>query len=204
MIGKIPRLSVDQIMELIKPFVKYSKTYRTCSDSSLKNKIYDLWNEAASLRLNDFVVDDDDRSVQPVDTCSTAEVCDFCFADIENCRLACRQCLFPCCEDKEIATYSLLSVCFYEENHENLQARLRANDPESMQVQHAVWVRRLELAWKLHERANKTYTIVHEECVQCETPVSCLGHTTCVFDYKLFCEKCLFPLFVINNTTSDD
>ncbi|ABY65768.1 hypothetical protein [Orgyia leucostigma nucleopolyhedrovirus] len=202
-------------MELIRLFVKYSKHYRTCKDSEKKNKIYHEWSKAMNSHTHKYInvfahtKNGDianDGSEGNYKNNVELNLCDFCYSGNYN-SFVCNQCLFPCCENEELATYSLLSVCFYEENeddvrrigHDHQQAATMMTQRQVLaHHQHMVWVQRLKLAWKLHERAGKIYKIVYERCVQCETPTFDLGYVTTTFDYRLFCDKCLFPLFTID------
>ncbi|AHH82635.1 ORF-46 [Buzura suppressaria nucleopolyhedrovirus] len=174
-------------MELIRAFVKYSKPYRKCATVESKNEIFNIWKHEIHLN-NDLK----SRCVERVcDFCLNAGVDDCVFDD--DCRV-CSRCLFPEYErdqDKELAEYSLISVCFYEE------CEIRSCDAHSF----TVWLERLQFNWRMHQNHyTKLYRNVHPTCIQCETPNAYNNFTTTDFNVKLFCKKCLFPLFVILKT----
>ncbi|AGR56792.1 ac52 [Hemileuca sp. nucleopolyhedrovirus] len=125
-------------------------------------------------------------------------VCDFCYETVENELPVCRSCFFPLCEqlmDKELALYTLLSVCFYEENGECLNVSQTV--PVINDEKYNVWTQRLKLTWQMYENEDKLYKIMYTHCVQCELPTIFLGYTTKNFNPNLFCRRCMFPLFVI-------
>ncbi|AWW14411.1 hypothetical protein KM620_gp051 [Hyposidra talaca nucleopolyhedrovirus] len=175
-------------MELIRAFVKYSKPYRKSASAELKNKIFDTWKH--EIHLNNELAN----------RCCAEKVCDFCLKTsgddcvFDDDRRVCGRCLFPNYErdqDRELAEYSLISVCFYEE------CQMRCCDAHSL----TVWLERLKLNWRMHQNHyTKLYRNVHPECIQCETVNANNGFTTTDFSVKLFCKNCLFPLFVILKT----
>nr|ANS70935.1 hypothetical protein [Lymantria dispar multiple nucleopolyhedrovirus] len=189
-------------MELIKPFVKYSRAYRTSDDSSLKNKI--------KTQIEIELGTDQQQHQQQQHNHRNSFFCDFCQAFAGAARF-CNRCFFPKCEtalDQELATYALLSVCYWELNeHERESHNART-----------VWLERIKFTWIMHEnnedkvyRANDSSPV----CVQCQrfceqsppsSPSSLTPSTTTdtdngqstTFDENLFCPHCLFPTFYID------
>lgn len=167
-------------MELIKPFVKYSRTYRFCDDVSSKSEIFSCWYKEANVALQTYV--------------GNTVICDFCYTDNVN-TLYCRQCLFPLFYskliDKELIIYSLLSVCYWESNEETAIY-------ETAHVSQIIWRERIKITWKMYENIdNKLYKITSNKCIQCEQKCYIQNFKTNKFTYDLFCSKCLFPLFEI-------
>ncbi|ADD73759.1 ORF50 [Lymantria xylina nucleopolyhedrovirus] len=178
-------------MELIKPFVKYSRAYRTCGDSTAKNKILHDWvKEVGGCQRSDA-----DRQ--------SNFFCDFCQALCDEIAIcACRHCFFPRCTsrlEQELTTYALLSVCYWE---------LQESERRSPNVR-TVWLERIKFMWITHEDPDKVYrfnaTRSDNElvCVQCQHPIDyrvykhfeSKSHNS--FNVNLFCPHCLFPIFDI-------
>ncbi|AXS67702.1 ac52-like protein [Cryptophlebia peltastica nucleopolyhedrovirus] len=166
-------------MNLIEPFIKYSKLYKKLTDPTVRTQFFDQCNE----RLASFK-----EPFMRQSSCAVS-VCDYCFTDNSGTEL-CKNCLFPVCilkTDKEFSMYCLLSVCYWEMNmHE-----VSEND-------YTVWNARVKMAWTLHETHDKIYKVDIEQCLQCESCVSDSELVTKKFNYDLFCRRCLFPLFQIN------
>ncbi|QYC92718.1 AC52 [Trabala vishnou gigantina nucleopolyhedrovirus] len=263
------QISSNQIMELIKPFVKYSNVYKMCTDPDLKRKIYNDWHEeiktilsktpttikttAATAKVTanchdcGYVSEEDDESSSTLImsprtsaaielwsinssssssssvffslmvnhvTKSVAEqsrFCDYCYMVTNDCKgVACDYCFFPFYEhllmDKELATYVLLSACFYQENY------VYRNNQEAPVL---VWIMRLKLNWQMFadnnnynnynvdntakKNDNKRYKIIVKKCVQCDSINDnvVVNSTYVDFTLNIFCYKCLFPLFII-------
>ncbi|QHB21687.1 ac52 [Artaxa digramma nucleopolyhedrovirus] len=199
-------------MELIKSFVKYSKSYRNCSDFYTKKQIYNKWIDDTTKTTHESAIVDRliassftlttvaARRSDSVDEDSGAASCEFCYAAASfTTFMCCDKCLYPFCKrimDEELATYSLLSVCFYEENEMEI-----LKDACSI-TKYVVWSQRLRFTWQLHQNSNdknKFYKIVHKKCIQCNRRTSLLGFTTQTFNLNLFCQQCMFPLFCIEN-----
>ncbi|AIU41276.1 ac52 [Sucra jujuba nucleopolyhedrovirus] len=209
------------IMDLLQAFVKYSKSYRKCVSSESKKCIYKNWlqqqkefcdNNETSTRLlhhrtakigsGDMV--DFGKNICTDELCSTPTVCDYCYAVDKSIVVAtrdrqsvCANCLFPKYRaeaDKELAAYSLISVCFFEEN-ECADAVVKINQDTL-----TVWIERLRLIYNMHQNYTKLYRVVHTKCVQCEKQTTNFAFTTVAFDVRLFCTKCLFPLFAIKKS----
>ncbi|UJZ89053.1 ac52 [Erannis ankeraria nucleopolyhedrovirus] len=179
---------MTQIMELIKPFVKYSKNYRECDDVNKKAQIYNRWHCEATLVV----------AAKSIEDCNNdCDVCDFCYANVIKNSVVCRHCLFPLRTnfiDEELAMYTLLSVCYYEENYikNNFQDQNSRN----------VWKQRLIMTWKMYDNCvneNKIYNVTQDKCMQCGDANSCIDgrFEKRNFSFNLFCKTCLFPLFQI-------
>nr|AIX47891.1 hypothetical protein [Lymantria dispar multiple nucleopolyhedrovirus]QCQ67304.1 hypothetical protein [Lymantria dispar multiple nucleopolyhedrovirus]QCQ67464.1 hypothetical protein [Lymantria dispar multiple nucleopolyhedrovirus]QIT08099.1 hypothetical protein [Lymantria dispar multiple nucleopolyhedrovirus] len=176
-------------MELIKPFVKYSRAYRTSANSAAKNKILHEW-------------------AKEIDGCRRAETdrrffCDFCQVLCDETAIcACRHCFFPRCTsrlDQELSTYALLSVCYWELQ----ESERRSRDART------VWLERIKFTWITYEDSDKVYIPNAARgdnelvCVQCQRLIdrrACeqFHDAPCQdFNVNLFCSHCLFPLFDI-------
>ncbi len=173
-------------MELIKPFVQYSRSYRIAGDEQEKSTIFKQW----CLAIGKLPVSSDDS------TC-TEDFCDFCYSR-QTYTSFCLECLFPLpsrCHDRiinqELFTYSVISVCFYE---------LLLNSTTTSNIDRLVWQERIKFTWRMHESmTTKLYKVDCVQCFQCRTSSS---ENLCdiyynSFSLKLFCVNCLFPLFTI-------
>ncbi|ADB84384.1 hypothetical protein [Apocheima cinerarium nucleopolyhedrovirus] len=179
-------ISMTQIMELIKPFVKYSKDYRECEDVYKKAQIYNQWYCETTLAIAETKKRNND-----------CDVCDFCYANVIKNSVVCHQCLFPLRTNfihEELAMYTLLSVCYYEENY----LKNTFQDDNSRNI----WKQRLVMTWKMYnncENDNKIYNVTQDKCIQCGNANYCIDDRfeKKFFNFNLFCETCLFPLFQI-------
>ncbi|AKR17348.1 hypothetical protein [Urbanus proteus nucleopolyhedrovirus] len=167
-------------MELIKPFLKYSKLYRTSGDKLTKQKIYNKWfNEIKYYTMT-----------------SLDAHCEYCFKFNQNNIGFCQECLYPLNQMyptiEDILTYCLLSVCFYETTKNDTKQNgdilnLYKIYQERIKVAHSTFVSQ--------KNFYKRYVIVDEICAQCKN--FNYKHTKMYNDFslELFCNYCLFPLF---------
>ncbi|ABI35718.1 hypothetical protein [Ectropis obliqua nucleopolyhedrovirus] len=135
-------------MELIKPFLQYSKAYRDARCNTGKLDVYNKWLSTAwpiikKLQYNfaeyvdydtgEYNIEDKQYQKYCTNVCDESDkkkkmheiVCDYCYAisctrqtDI----IICVKCLYPvnvAFSCQEMAEYCLLSVCFYEQNKNN-------------------------------------------------------------------------------------
>ncbi|AIE47774.1 ac52-like protein [Peridroma alphabaculovirus] len=158
-------------MELIKPFVKYSRMYRRTTDSGVKQSIYNQWRGEVR------------QHVDELDDAREQRLCGFCYAPHTAAHRFCTQCLFPL-RDEEFITYCMLSVCYYETSCDSPTHR-------------NVYRQRLKMTWYEHERQNKLYEVAHRRCIQCRQLCRNVGAKFTYFNDKMFCSKCLFPMFIV-------
>ncbi|QUJ09230.1 hypothetical protein Gyru_ORF35 [Gynaephora ruoergensis nucleopolyhedrovirus] len=190
--------------KLIKSFLKYSRLYRNCDNRLKKKQIYNKWIEdVVSVKSdkpihidNNFEEKTNKQEQNDVVVVAAKTCCEFCYAASSS-TWCCDQCFYPRCKrlmGEEFATYLLLSVCFFEENEIEL-----INDGLTI-ADYVVWLQRLRLAWFMHQNCSKPkiYKIVHEKCIQCDKRTLFSEYTTHTFNWKLFCQRCMFPLFSIN------
>nr|WUR10797.1 hypothetical protein Caab_088 [Calliteara abietis nucleopolyhedrovirus] len=127
--------------------------------------------------------------------------------DLNEKRFVCDNCLFPLscsltCNDKELFTYLLLSACFYEENAKNINLWQQTCERVSIffDDDYLVWVQRIKFVWNTNKHINeKKYVNVRATCLQCDAFSLWPNLIVKTFDYRLFCQYCLFPLFKIVN-----
>ncbi|ACI47482.1 unknown [Spodoptera litura nucleopolyhedrovirus II] len=171
-------------MELIKPFLKYSRLYRSTTSKSrnVRKFIYKLWS-----RETQYIRDDDTLKSNN----SRIRIkCLFCNEEGED-DIFCKHCFFPQLGmDEEFATYCLLSACFYESNG----GGGGGGDVES---QRTVYLQRLKMTWYDHERLGKAYEVSYPKCFQCHTRTHNVGAKFTYFNDAMFCSNCMFPLFNI-------
>lgn len=162
-------------MELIKPFVKYSKLYRRSKDDGARQLIYNSWcNEIEKT-----------CSASPRQSLRGNAHCNFCYTINEQEQQFCTQCFFPLFGDEELATYCMLSVCYYETICESSSHR-------------TVYRQRLKMTWYEHERSGKVYEVIHPKCYQCKRANQNVNAKFTYFNDNMFCSTCMFPLFVIS------
>jgi Protein of unknown function (DUF2616) len=170
-------------MELIKPFVKYSKMYRHTTDKRVRRFIYNSWCAEAQQAATAAMT-----TSQPI-----SNLCAFCYT-VNDTATFCTHCLFPLACDEEFGTYCLLSVCYHESSN-NCVAASRSH--------RTVYRQRLKMTWYEYERSGKTYHIAHSECFQCKRSTkSSFGAQYTYFNDNMFCSNCMFPLFTIKNHLS--
>lgn len=181
--------TVEAIMELIKPFLKYSRLYRSTSSKSknVRKFIYKLWSkETECMRA----------ALKNTHHRQRGAKCLFCNEEEtggDNDIVFCKHCFFPRLGmDEEFATYCLLSACFYESNGNGLD-----NDS-----QRTVYMQRLKMTWYDYERLGKLYEVSYPQCYQCHGQTHNVGAKFTYFNDAMFCNNCMFPLFniVIYNT----
>ncbi|QNV47832.1 ac52-like protein [Alphabaculovirus altersperidaniae] len=178
-------------MELIKPFLKYSRLYRSASNKNVCKFIYKLWSDETQYMRNDK-----NLSFSHLMTNSIEEKCVFCTETIDgsvvgNSVLFCNHCFFPQIGmDEEFATYCLLSVCFYESN-------INGNDDDETSSQRTVYKQRLKMTWYNYERLGKIYKVSCFKCHQCHHKTDNVGAKFTYFSDNMFCNNCMFPLFNI-------
>lgn len=157
-------------MELIKPFLKYSKLYRNISDEAVRQLIYSTWCSQQ----------------QQQEKISSVLMCMYCHANVrtDDKRQYCDQCLFPLyADDDEVALYCLLSICFYESSTCNADSH------------RIVYRQRIKMTWYEHESHDKVYIVCHAKCLQCRQKIQNVGARYTYFDERMFCKNCMFPLF---------
>ncbi|ABF47373.1 ac52-like protein [Clanis bilineata nucleopolyhedrovirus] len=198
-------------MELIKPFLKYSKQFRACDDFNRKAKIFEKWSieaESAVMATNtqhslDNNGSNDNEPCEKTRVFTQIEcplrrgfkVCDFC-CHVNTNATFCKECLFPLCSgsgksdavDDEMIMYWLISVSFWELNSDNSLASMN------------VWRQRLKITWQMNHNFYKMYTVIYRNCVQCHKLCENVYFRTNQFSFKLFCKDCLFPLFIIKTS----
>jgi hypothetical protein len=170
-------------MELIKPFIKYSKLYRHATDKRVKTLIYEKWHEEVKRSMSTLVNDTIGADVV---------MCIFCYklntvtdiSDTEHCVSFCLHCFFPLLCNDEFITYCMLSVCYYESSCTAPSHR-------------TVYRQRLKMTWYEHEQPGKMYDVVYRKCVQCNLYNENVGKSFSYFNELLFCYNCMFPLFII-------
>ncbi|AAR28823.1 ORF59 [Leucania separata nucleopolyhedrovirus] len=183
----------------IEPFVKYSRKYRELVDVEDRKKVRKQWLHAITYQ------------------CVVAEMppppngeCEFCATPTSCCRVIdeendpagisrhfCRTCFFPlfscdncCVMDSRI--FALLSVYYWES----------VNKGCSSSNLYVVWRERIRIAWNFEMNSGDffhrcQYVVKPDRCVQCDLECSDDDGSIYVnFDYRLFCEQCLFPRFV--------
>ncbi|QAT90396.1 hypothetical protein KM622_gp110 [Spodoptera exempta nucleopolyhedrovirus] len=167
-------------MELIKPFLKYSKLYRQTADANVRRRIFNQWSFETNY-----------RSAVANCSCVATIRCIFCHEYSLQCsekEQFCTHCLFPLAggADEEWVTYCLSSICFYESD-------------TSEESHRTVYKQRLKMIWYEYERYDKVYEIIYFKCQQCnsDTSSSIVGLKFIYFTDVMFCMNCLFPLFKI-------
>ncbi|AAY83971.1 ORF-40 peptide [Chrysodeixis chalcites nucleopolyhedrovirus] len=213
-------------MELIKPFIKYSRLYRTANDTVRKELVYRRWwcEIKKTLVMNTIKRSDSGGSDSSVeDNCRILYnnfFCKFCFTlNNKESHLCCAQCLFPLddsSENEELINYIVISVCYYEsiniggydKNKKSYGDDVDDDDVDfvennSIIVDKNVWRERIRFAWYSYESKIKLYKIHYEKCLQCDKPCRLTGsvYFYC-FSFKLFCKRCFFPLFRIVTANS--
>ncbi|QEI03477.1 hypothetical protein [Spodoptera cosmioides nucleopolyhedrovirus] len=171
-------------MELIKPFLKYSRLYRSTSSKSknVRKFIYKLWTKETQYIRND----------ETLKGSTTIIKCLFCNEETED-NIFCTHCFFPQFGmDEEFATYCLLSACFYESNSGSF-----GGSDADVESQRTVYLQRLKMTWYDHERLGKLYEVSYPKCYQCHTRTHNVGAKFTYFDDAMFCSNCMFPLFNI-------
>nr|QGW49173.1 hypothetical protein [Chrysodeixis includens nucleopolyhedrovirus]QGW49453.1 hypothetical protein [Chrysodeixis includens nucleopolyhedrovirus]QGW49593.1 hypothetical protein [Chrysodeixis includens nucleopolyhedrovirus]QGW49873.1 hypothetical protein [Chrysodeixis includens nucleopolyhedrovirus]QGW50013.1 hypothetical protein [Chrysodeixis includens nucleopolyhedrovirus] len=204
-------------MELIKPFIKYSRLYRTANDNIRKELVYRRWwceIRKTMPPMNTTIKRSDsggsDSSVEEI--IPNNFFCNFCFTTNKESRLCCNQCLFPleCNEHEELINYIIISVCYYEsidysggDDNDNDDDRGEKKINSMMVDNKNVWRERIRFAWQSYESKIKLYKIHYEKCLQCDQPCRLTGsvYFYC-FSFKLFCKRCFFPLFRIVTANS--
>nr|AOL56477.1 hypothetical protein [Chrysodeixis includens nucleopolyhedrovirus] len=202
-------------MELIKPFVKYSRLYRTANDNIRKELVYRRWwceIRKTMPPMNTTIKRSDsggsDSSVEEIIPNNFFVIC---FTTNKESRLCCNQCLFPleCNEHEELINYIIISVCYYESmdysggDNDNDDDRGEKKINSMMVDNKNVWRERIRFAWQSYESKIKLYKIHYEKCLQCDQPCRLTGsvYFYC-FSFKLFCKRCFFPLFRIVTANS--
>lgn len=175
--------TINRVMELIKPFLKYSKLYRQTTSPSVRHAIYYKWyNE-----IKPFC------GVRSATDTMIATRCIFCHENLERHdkqRRFCKHCLFPLYGfDEELITYCLLSVCYYEGS-----SSLSYSSEESHRT---VYRQRLKMTWYEFERMGKLYEVHYPHCLQCHRKTASVGAKFTYFNDLMFCSHCMFPLFNI-------
>ncbi|QEI03659.1 hypothetical protein [Rachiplusia nu nucleopolyhedrovirus] len=179
-------------MELIKPFIRYSRLYRITVDEQEKSEIFNQWTRAVG-----------DQSNHQLLSSSELATCEFCYTKQHTkSSQFCGKCFFPLSLEKnigqELSTYSIISVCFYEqlldeqENYTDI----------TCSTNRLVWQERLRFTWCMYESTSKLYKIDLLQCIQCCAAVHCKQYNLrevyySSFSFNLFCKYCLFPLFKI-------
>ncbi|AUV65384.1 hypothetical protein [Alphabaculovirus myunipunctae] len=169
-------------MELIKPFIRYSKMYRRATDERVKSFIYDKWSDEVNV-------------VAAVDSSSSSskmQMCGYCHTSAAT--AFCDICLFPLAAacDEELATYCLLSVCYFESVCASASATTTSH--------RIVYRQRLKMTWYEHERPGKVYRVIYRKCFQCKRLTNDnVDDTYIYFDDSMFCSNCMFPLFQIHD-----
>ncbi|AAF33638.1 ORF109 [Spodoptera exigua multiple nucleopolyhedrovirus] len=131
-------------MELIKPFLKYSRIYRSTtaeSSKSVRKFIYKLWSKEtecirAALKNHHY------HQTQYYAKCL------FCNeAGDSDDDVFCKYCFFPRLGiDEEFATYCLLSACFYERQRQRYRQQLSEDRVHAALEDDMV---RLRTPWKI-------------------------------------------------------
>lgn len=170
-------------MELIKPFLKYSRPYRSSTNKNVRRSIHRQWSKETTKLIRD------NAELMP----PQEERCVFCNETTNAKMVFCKYCFFPQMgqvDDEEFITYCLLSVCYYEESNDELAESIVSS-------QRTVYKQRLKMTWYDHERMGKTYEVIYPQCCQCNSKTQNLGTTFIYFDERMFCINCMFPLFQI-------
>ncbi|AJD80731.1 hypothetical protein [Pseudoplusia includens SNPV IE] len=202
-------------MELIKPFVKYSRLYRTANDNIRKELVYRRWwceiRKTMPPMNTTIKRSDSGGSDSSVEEIIPNNFFVFCFTTNKESRLCCNQCLFPleCNEHEELINYIIISVCYYESmdysggDNDNDDDRGEKKINSMMVDNKNVWRERIRFAWQSYESKIKLYKIHYEKCLQCDQPCRLTGsvYFYC-FSFKLFCKRCFFPLFRIVTANS--
>lgn len=179
----------------IVPFVEYSKRYRDSADSEDRLKVRDQWIEAITTLCRSEEGERPTRSAT-----FYHERCVFCGttdAD-EDAGYFCSKCFFPlfycdtCCIT-DSTVFALLSVCYWES----------ASRDDGSHNLYVVWRERVRMAWHFeldalhYEEPHCGFVIDGAPCVQCHLVANdeSAGLVYSEFNYRLFCEKCLFPRF---------
>nr|QBI90261.1 hypothetical protein [Trichoplusia ni single nucleopolyhedrovirus] len=217
-------------MELIKPFIKYSRLYRTTGDTIRKELVYRRWwSEIKKTKAIHSTINRSDSGGSDSSMEDNSGViihnnffCQFCFTSNKELRLCCSQCLFPldCSENEELVNYIIISVCYYEsinmsgcgsngnnncydidDDYEEINNN-NHNNSKTVDYRN-VWRERIRFAWQCYESKIKLYKIHYDKCLQCEQPCRLTGsvYFYC-FSFKLFCKRCFFPLFRIVTANS--
>nr|AIW01521.1 hypothetical protein [Spodoptera frugiperda multiple nucleopolyhedrovirus] len=174
-------------MELIIPFLHYSKLYRLATSENVRRLIYDQWSKDTTNITRDL------SSTKAV---SSSTNCVFCHEKFnqDKDRYFCDFCFFPRTGvDEEFATYCLLSVCYYETAGEIVDD----NNGTESSSQRVVYRQRLKMTWYNYERIGKMYEVLYPQCYQCKSLTRNLGAKFYYFDDRMFCDNCMFPLFII-------
>nr|QKO28995.1 hypothetical protein [Spodoptera exigua multiple nucleopolyhedrovirus] len=177
--------TLETIMELIKPFLKYSRIYRSTtaeSSKSVRKFIYKLWSKETEC-IRAALKNHHHHQTQYYAKCL------FCNeAGDSDDDVFCKYCFFPRLGiDEEFATYCLLSACFYESNGNGI-------DNNS---QRTVYMQRLKMTWYDYERLGKLYEVSYPQCYQCHSKTNNVGAKFTYFNDAMFCNNCMFPLFNI-------
>ncbi|QED40564.1 hypothetical protein [Chrysodeixis includens nucleopolyhedrovirus] len=172
-------------MELIKPFIQYSRLYRFSQNERERQRIFNSWSQVTNY-----------TGASSLSTLSN-QTCDFCYK-IQNGVRFCSGCLFPLVLPEndivqELSAYSIVSACFYEAVF-NLESK-------DVTVIRPVWEQRIHFVWCMYDTSNKLCKIDNaESCVQCglrrnddEKNNDSLFYNC--FSFDLFCKQCLFPMF---------
>ncbi|AIZ48673.1 asb116 [Agrotis segetum nucleopolyhedrovirus B] len=180
-------------MELIIPFLKYSKLYRqTTENEVLRQLIYRKWFTDIKSSSTTTTLSTTTTTIGTTTTTPVLPRCEFCHesATTPPQQQFCEHCLFPLYGfDEELTTYCLLSVCYFESsNHCN------GNHEESHRI---VYQQRLKMTWYEYERPGKLYEICHRRCFQCHRKTLNVGDEFTYFCDLMFCSNCMFPLFNI-------
>nr|UQV25576.1 hypothetical protein [Spodoptera litura nucleopolyhedrovirus] len=187
----------------IKPFVRYSKSFRDSVSCRDKIMVRDRW-------IDDVITIASELQDDRVEVYKRVERCEFCGNKCsesdghERDKYFCSKCFFPLfyCETRcatEWTVFALLSVYYWESSE-------RLDDGETDYNLHVVWKERIKIAWmceRLQSRKENmccgNYIVKkYKACVQCKH-VDDRDHTEEMvffdFDYTMFCKKCLFPRF---------
>lgn len=177
----------------IGPFVEYSKRYRDSADPDDRLKVRDQWIEAIMSLCQ--------LEGKPTRKTFRHDQCVFCGTtdDCDRVGYFCSKCFFPlfycdtCCIT-DSTVFALLSVCYWESS----------NRDDASHNLYVVWRERVRMAWYCeldalgYHKPRCNFAIDTKSCVQChhrEDDAEIVDRVYSEFDYRLFCEQCLFPRF---------
>ena len=195
--------------DFIEPFVKYSRKYRELVDDETRKKVLNQWLDAVvndccrgvAIFTNPFVTaQHKDCEFCATSTTSWCGIVDETSDKTDIFNYFCTTCFFPlfsctslCVTDLKI--FALLSVCYWESVH-------NGSFSDNLYV---VWRERIRIAWNCETDNGNffrhcEFIVKPVRCVQCGLECSendIKNLMVCRdFNFRLFCEQCLFPKFV--------